>query len=224
MNTSSYCTWALIRSHSHSKVLTLATQGSLADGLSPSDRSLVVKVREGNEEAAAVLYHRYARRMFGFVKSQLGEKLALATDPDDIVQSVFRSVFRGMQAGNYNAPPGSTLWNLMAVIAMRKLQRQAQHHSALCRDINRRVPFESAADAVASIEDSASVEFIKICFRETLDMLRPLDQEIFRYRIDGFEIDEISQKIGRSKRTVERSLQKSRMRLSEMLLQDSATC
>ena len=36
------------------------------------------------------------------------------TEPEDIVQSVFKSVFRGMQSGNYDAPPGETPGSISA--------------------------------------------------------------------------------------------------------------
>tara|TARA_R110002049_G_scaffold285698_1_gene466765 strand:- start:184597 stop:185208 length:612 start_codon:yes stop_codon:yes gene_type:complete len=191
---------------------------SETSGLSKTDRSLVIMVREGDQEAAALLYDRYARRLFGLVKSKLGTKMAATTEPDDIVQSVFKSIFRGMQSGNYDAPPGSTLWNLLAVIAVNKLSNKANHHSAQCRDISRNVSLDSDAGALATVVDQASIEFFEMCVRETLELLRPKDREILALRIQNHSIDEISAASGRSRRSVERSLQKSRERLSDLLL------
>jgi len=189
-------------------------------GLSKTDRSLVVMVREGNEDAAKVLYERYARRVFGLVQARLGSRLAGAMEPDDIVQSVFKSVFRGMASGHYDAPPGSTLWNLLAVIAVNKLNSKAAHFSAQRRDLQRNVPLESTSGDMPADVDQASVEFLEICIRETLELLRPLEREILSLRMQNFSVDEISEATGRSRRTVERSLQKSRQRLSELLLDE----
>lgn len=179
-------------------------------------------VREGDQDAAAQLYDRYARRVFGLVRSKLGAKLAAATEPDDIVQSVFRSVFRGMQAGHYDAPPGETLWNLLAVIAVRKLASKATHFSAKRRDIGRTVPIETDAGTLEP-HDRPSMEFLRVSLSEILETLRPIDREILSLRIENHGVDEISVITGRAKRTVERSLQNSRRRLANLLLHDNAT-
>ncbi|MCC9600169.1 sigma-70 family RNA polymerase sigma factor [Stieleria sp. JC731] len=186
--------------------------------MTSTDRSLVVAVRDGNEHAASILYDRYARRVFGLVRSKLGTKLGVVTEPEDIVQSVFKSVFRGMQSGNYDAPPGATLWNLLAVVAVRKLTNQANHHTRQRRDVSRNVSLDSSSDGLKESIDQASIEFLEICIRESLELLRPIDQEILTLRISGHSIEEIHQKTGRSRRTVERSLQRSREVLAELLL------
>jgi RNA polymerase sigma-70 factor (ECF subfamily) len=188
--------------------------------LTPTDKSLVVMVRDGDEAAASLLYERYARRVFGLVRSKIGARLGSMTEPEDIVQSVFKSVFRGMQSGNYNAPPGTTLWNLLAVIAVRKLSSKANHHAAQCRDTSRNVPLGDGADGVEAAVDQASMEFFEICIQEALELLRPLHRTILSLRIQGHSIDEIRELTGRSRRTVERSLQNSRELLAESLLSE----
>ena len=175
-------------------------------------------VRDGDEDAAHTLYERYARRVLGLVEAKLGSRLRKTTEPEDVVQSVFKSMFRGVQAGNYDAPPGSTMWNLLAVIAVNKLRRRAAHQSAQRRDINRQVSLDSVDDG--EVIDEKSVEYFEVFVRETLGLLRQLDQEIVTLRIQGHAVDEIAQLTGRSRRTVERSLQNSRRRLASLLLED----
>ncbi len=194
----------------------MSAPASSPANLSHTDRSLLVLVRGGDEDAATTLYQRYARRVFGLVESQLGERLRSSTEPEDLVQSVFKSMFRGVQAGHYDAPPGTTLWNLLAVIAVHKLRSKAVHHRAQRRDIARNVPLEKLGEGVSV--DQSSVEFLEITVRETLELLRPLDREILSLRIQRYTVDEISEKSGRSRRTVERSLQRSREQLADLLL------
>lgn len=190
--------------------------GDSLDTLSATDRSLIEMIRAGDQDAASQLYDRYARRVFGLVKSKLGARLAASTEPDDIVQSVFRSVFRGMQAGNYDAPEGATLWNLLAVIAVRKLANRANHFSAQCRDVARNEPIENAS--LPTTMDHASIAFLELCLRETLDELREFDREVLTLRIQNYSVDEISELTGRAKRSIERSLQNSRLRFSDLLI------
>lgn len=94
-------------------------------------------MKDGDQDAAHVLYKRYVQRVFGLVDSKLGVKLRASTEAEDIVQSVFRSMFRGVQEGNYEVEPGSTLWNLLAVISLSKLRRRALHQNAQRRDSER---------------------------------------------------------------------------------------
>lgn len=165
-----------------------------------------------------MLYERYARRVLGLVEAKLGPRLRSTTEPEDVVQSVFKSMFRGVQSGNYDAPPGSTMWNLLAVIAVNKLRRRAAHQSAQRRDSSRQVPLDLVDDR--EVVDDKSLEDFEVYVRETLDLLRPLDREIVTLRIQGHAVDEIAKISGRSRRTVERSLQNSRKRLASLLLED----
>ncbi len=201
----------------HPQIIRDTVTGSESDpaGFSHTDRSLLVLVRGGDEDAATTLYERYARRVFGLVEAKLGDRLRANTEPEDVVQSVFKSMFRGVQSGHYDAPPGTTLWNLLAVIAVHKLHRKATHNAAKRRDTRRNISIESVDELLAHPD---SLEFFQVTMRETLELLRPLDREILSLRVQRFSVDEISEKTGRSRRTVERSLQRSRERLSSLLL------
>lgn len=196
----------------------MSTSDSISGALSPTDRSLAVMVRDGDEDAANILYDRYARRVLGLVEAKLGDRLRSTTEPEDIVQSVLKSFFRGVQSGHYDAPPGATMWNLLAVIAVNKLRGTANHMSAQRRDIDRQVALESVDDG--QVIDDSSIEFFQICVRETLQRLRPLDREIVSLRIQQHTVGEISEITGRTRRTVERSLQNSRKQLASQLLDD----
>ena len=188
------------------------------DGLSTTDRSLVVMVRDGDEDAAGILYQRYAKRVLGLVRSRFGEKLWASTEPEDIVQSVFRSVFQGVQSGNYDAPPGTTLWNLLAVIAVNKLASKYEYYSAKRRDVDRNEPLESGSDKLSLAIDQASVEFFEVSIRETIELLNSREQEVLSLRVQGHSVAEISEMVDRSRRGVERSLQQIRERLANLLL------
>lgn len=192
-----------------------------AGRLASTDHSLASRVKDGDQEAAHVLYKRYAQRVFGLVDSKLGNKLRASTDAEDIVQSVFRSMFRGVQAGNYEVQPGSTLWNLLAVISLTKLRRKALHQAAQRRDVERLVSLQTVAEQEAN--DVSTDEFLKLCVRETMQKLRPTDREILLLRIQGFTVAEISEQMSLSDRTIARRLRTSRKHLASLLLDDHST-
>lgn len=183
-----------------------------------SDSSLVTLVRNGDENAARELYDRYVHRLQGLVKAKMGSKLRAFVDPEDIVQSVFKSIFRGVKSGLYDAPPGETLWNLLAVVAVNKVSRNGNQQSAMCRDVDRTLGLDESNEP--SQPESFAAEQLELEIREILETFRPSDREILELRLQLFGIDEISAKTGHAMRTVERSLQKSRQRLASLLLDD----
>ena len=94
----------------------------------PSDHSLLRRFRQGHQDAADLLYHRYARRLLGLVRARQFPDLASRVDYEDIVQSVFGSFFRGVSRGIYNAPAGEELWHLFLVITLNKVRAKGMFH------------------------------------------------------------------------------------------------
>jgi DNA-directed RNA polymerase specialized sigma24 family protein len=54
-----------------------------------SDQWLLLRYQQGDREAAAQLYKRYADRLRALTRRKSSAILACRMDPDDIVQSVF---------------------------------------------------------------------------------------------------------------------------------------
>ena len=98
-----------------------------------SDRTLLRRFQNGEDDAATALYLRYAKRLQRLAELQTGEELAVRLDPEDIVQSVFRTFFRRAAQGHYEIPDGEELWKLFLVIALNKIRAIAQYHRAAKR-------------------------------------------------------------------------------------------
>lgn len=182
-----------------------------------TDHSLVFRVRDGDEDAAIELYGRYAARVFGLVQKQMADHLKAQVDPEDIVQSVFRSVFRGVSSAAYDAPQGGTLWKLIAVVAVNKVRRNGRNRSAAKRDARRTEPLDEIS---ATGSSSTSPEELECALRESLEGLKPVEQEVVQLRVQAYSVDEIAQKLGKSRRTIERLLQRAREELLRMVDED----
>jgi RNA polymerase sigma-70 factor (ECF subfamily) len=184
----------------------------------PSDGSLLRKLRQGDQEAARVLYLRYAGRLRALARSKSSPDLAGRVDDDDIVQSVFGSFFRGVIHGSYDVPAGEELWNLFLVIALNKIRAKGAHHRAAKRDVRLTTSDEAigeSADPLSS-DRQASV-LLRLAVEEVLQQLPEGQGEIIRLRMQGYEVAEIAQMTGRAKRSVERNLQKGRTELGRLL-------
>src|SRR5437867_3654775 len=109
--------------------------GSEFPNQAPSDRSLLGRIRRGQGDAATLLYLRYADRLRALAIAQCSSDLARRVEPDDIVQSVFRTFFRRVSRGNYNVPAGEELWKLFLVIGLNKIRAAGAFHRAAKRDV-----------------------------------------------------------------------------------------
>lgn len=98
---------------------------------------LLERIRAGDDSAAEAIFVRYVQRVTLLARSRLSARLARRTDPEDIVQSVYRSFFVGVHEGRYVLGRGGDLWRLLAAIARHKLLRQARHQHADRRSIDR---------------------------------------------------------------------------------------
>ena len=69
------------------------------DGAGSSN--LVARWRAGDQQAATELFSRYANRLIALARKRLSDKLAGHIDPEDVVQSVYRSFFADAREGRY---------------------------------------------------------------------------------------------------------------------------
>ncbi|MBJ43413.1 MAG: RNA polymerase subunit sigma-70 [Planctomycetaceae bacterium] len=181
-----------------------------------SDRSLLRRFRSGEHDAATALYVRYASRLLALANSRTSPSLASRFDPEDVVQSVFRTFFRRAAEGLYEVPPGDELWQLFLVIALNKVRALCVHHRAQKRDVQRTAS-AAVEDVYSARADEAPMRILKIVVDEYVNQLPDSQQTVIRMRIEGHEINEIAQQTTRSKRTVERVLQRFRHELSELI-------
>ena len=94
----------------------------MSPAASPTDNFLVGKYREGDQNAATQLYFRYARRLTALVKSRCSADLARVAGVEDIVQSVFKTLFQRIGKGYYDIPDRDELWKLLLVITLNKIR------------------------------------------------------------------------------------------------------
>lgn len=184
-----------------------------------SDSSLLRRYRRGEDDAATELYLRYAGRLRALAASQASPDLQRRIDPEDIVQSVFRTFFRRAAEGQYQVPAGEELWKLFLVIGLNKIRAVAAHHKAARRDVRATAAtgeFDKAVDSLAAADDVA-LHALQLTIDELLAPLPPLHRKIVELRVAGHEVAEIARKTGRAKRSVERILQEFRQTLREQI-------
>jgi RNA polymerase sigma factor (sigma-70 family) len=189
-----------------------------------TDHSLLAQFKAGEAGAADELYKRYADHLRALTKAQSGAALSARMDPDDIVQSVFRTFFRRAAADGYDVPRGDDLWRLFLVIALHKIRNAAAHHRAAKRDVRQTVHLgDVPAGGLGGggvTPDDTDETVLRMVVADALAALPASSRRMVELRIDGHEVADIAAATGRSKRSVERVLQQFRDQLGVLLHDD----
>jgi RNA polymerase sigma-70 factor (ECF subfamily) len=198
---------------------TMHTYTPSAAESSVSDDTLVRWLRSGNDAAAARLYSRYVDRLRALARAKLSADLSRRVDAEDIVQSVFRRFFQAARQGNYDAPAGEDLWDLLLVITLNKIRSEKSFQRAAKRDVRRTA--EGGRDGVSleqiAIRNDVAAAMLRLHVEEALARFPADYRTVVELRMEGYEVRDIAQRTGRAKRTVERILQESRVVLRDSL-------
>jgi RNA polymerase sigma-70 factor (ECF subfamily) len=203
----------------------LEQTGSSDESPSPagtSDSSLLRKFQEGQPDASTELYLRYAERLHALVAAQSSKVLARRVDAEEIVQSVFRTFFRRAAQGHYSVPAGEEIWKLLLVIALNKVRATGAYHCAAKRDMRQTVGgavFEHAMES-EQCRDEGALTVLRMVIEDLLEGMTAANRRTIELRIEGYEVAEITERVQRSKRTVERVLQGFRNRLEALIQED----
>jgi RNA polymerase sigma-70 factor, ECF subfamily len=184
---------------------------------------LVDLYRQGDPEAARLLFARYVGRLTSLAQSRLSSKLARRIDAEDVVQSAYRSFFMGARDGRYELRESGDLWRLLAVITLNKLRRKVEHHTAGKRNVDherhqgqsddRPLYGDALTREPSPVEALAVVEEAELLTRGLTDEQR----RMVELRLQGYLIEEIATQTSRSERTVRRVLDKVKQDLEQRL-------
>lgn len=187
-----------------------------------TDRSfelLAARLRAGDDQAAADVFRRYAERLVRLATLRLDARLKPKVDPEDIVQSALRSFFVRQGRGQFELTDWNALWSLLVLLTIRKCIRRAEHLMAARRDVRDEQSPPAGQSAWEFLDREPRPEE-SLTMEETLDeLLRPLEsrgREIVSLSLLGYTTEEISERLGCSRRTVQRELLLVRRRLEQM--------
>jgi RNA polymerase sigma-70 factor (ECF subfamily) len=173
-------------------------------------QALLRLLRAGDEDAARQVFDTYVNRLLHLARKRISQHLAGRVDPEDIVQSVFRTFFSRVKGGEFQVEGQDDLGKLLGRITLFKALRQVERHTAGKRDCM----LEGAADAPLNLADLADQEpspetvvaFLDQ-FEHFLNALRPQDRKILEMRLEGYRTQEIADKLGISDRHVRRAVE-----------------
>ena len=174
-------------------------------------RLLIDQVRGGDSAAAREVFDRYVVRLLALVRSRLSSKLSRRIDPEDVVQSAYRSFFRRAASDEIVLQRAGDLWRLLAAFTINKLRSQLEFHSAERRGIDREA---NAAEATHisqfsgdNLEPTAEeAAMISDELEAIVESLPPKQRAILESRLQGQTVEQIANEMKCSQRTVRRLL------------------
>jgi len=186
---------------------------------------LMDRLRSGEDEAAREVFARFAARLVGLARRHLDGRLAVKVDPEDVVQSAYKSFFVRQREGTLEVGNWDGLWGVLTLITLRKCADRAAYYRADKRDVARELPggaedsrpgiaAEIAIDREPVPEEAAVLaETVEALFRAVDD---PDERAILELSLQGFTAAEISESLGRAERSVRRLRERIRKRLERM--------
>ena len=185
-------------------------------------REVMDLLRSGDQDAAAVVFNRYVRRLVGLAASRLPASIRAKEDPDDAVISAMKSFFNRQKQGEFDPGDWDELGTLLTYLTLCKVDRRIRKYLAAKRDIRRETAPAADAEAtmiqpVASDPTASETAMLSETLQELMTRLDPADQQILALRLQGFAVAEIATAVGKSERTVFRVLDDIRDRLRRLL-------
>jgi RNA polymerase sigma-70 factor, ECF subfamily len=192
-----------------------------------SDNELIESWRSGDGSAASVLYQRYLQKLLNLVSHHLSAKFNPRFDAEDVVQSVFMSLFRRARKGDFTFEDDEDFWKLLLTIALNKVRNKVRFHQADKRAASREVRNADDEGSGGYIlnrlsQDPTAAETVAFAdlFTAVIDCLDPREQQLIHLRLEGYTQQEIAARLQVDERTVRRMFVRIRERVANDFAED----
>jgi RNA polymerase sigma-70 factor (ECF subfamily) len=170
---------------------------------------LLARWNAGDQAAADALFSRYTEQLVALARDRLSKRLASRFDPEDVVQSAYRSFFANAQS--FVIERTGDLWRLLAAITLHKLHHQVDRHTAARRSVTRERPLTNgrSLDILGPVaRDPSPAEAVALIdeVEQLLRGLPPIHRCMLELRLQGYRIAEIAADTRRSERLVRKVL------------------
>ena len=184
---------------------------------------LIARLRSGEDAAAREVFERFTGRLVALARHRFNRLLARKVDPEDVVQSAFKSFFIRHRAGKLDVGDWDALWRLLTLITLRKCADRAEYFLADRRDAareatapvggNEQEAWLVALDRQPRPEEAAVLaETVEYLFRD----LSAHECPVLELSLQGYTASEISVRLGRAERSVRRLREHIRKRLERL--------
>lgn len=177
------------------------------------DLELVSNFKAGSESAAQELFDRYCERLMRLAKRRIGQRMVSRVDPEDVLQSAFRTFFNRVRNDEFSFHEEDDLFKLLVRLTVHKTLRQIAFHRAGKR--NPELEAAQSSDAQDMLQQlsadepspEAAVALVDE-FDRFMAQLPQLDRQVLELKLQGYSTIEIAEKINSYDRKVRRILER----------------
>jgi RNA polymerase sigma-70 factor (ECF subfamily) len=180
----------------------------------------LARLRAGDSAAPRELFRRFTHQLVALARGRFGPPVGHKVDPEDVVQSAYKSFFRRYGDGDLEVGNWNSLWGLLTLITLRKCAERVAYHRAACRDAAREVPGPPGDEETAPWPEALSREptpveaaLLSEAVEQLLAGLDGDERPIVELSLQGYTTQEISERLGHPERTVRRLRERVRHRL-----------
>jgi RNA polymerase sigma-70 factor (ECF subfamily) len=174
------------------------------------------------DESSRAVFELFTRRLIGLARSHLHLQIQHKVDPEDVVQSAYKSFFLRYGEDALQSEKLDSLWSLLSLITLRKCADRVRHFAADRRNIAREASNEPA-DEIESWREAIDQEptpeqaaILAETLEQTLAGLAPPERPIVELSLQGYSTREVSERLGRAERSVRRVRERVRQRLERI--------
>lgn len=189
-----------------------------------SFHELLARLDQGQGDAQTEVFQRFAERLVKLARSRLDDRIRKTTDPEDVMQSVWKSFFVRQQSGKFELQDWGGLWAVLVVMTIRKCGRRSVAAQRAKRDVTREMTPQSSApddssfrwEAVDRSPTPDEAATLTEMVEQVMTGLDDREQTILSLRLQGFTVPEISEQVGLTERSVQRKLAAIRERTAQL--------
>jgi len=164
-------------------------------------------------------FERFSRRLIGLARVHLHGRLKHKVDPEDVVQSAYKSFLVRYGDESLVTEDWEGLWGLLTLITVRKCADRARYYQAECRELRREggtPSSDSNPDWRMATGREPTPDDAVILIETITDFLAQLngdERAIVELSLQGYSTQEISDQTGRAERSVRRMRERVRKHL-----------
>ena len=176
------------------------------------------------DEAARLVWEYYFRDLLALAHRHLGWRIRQRVGAEDLLQSVYASVCRRQQRGEFELYDRDDFWRLLVTVTLNKARNAAKWHLRAERDVDREVALPPEEDGptrgrALSLAAAGPTPDEAVALAEELEqrigsLADPLLMQIALKKLEGLTNKEIAEELDYTERTIERKLDKIRRKWS----------
>jgi RNA polymerase sigma-70 factor (ECF subfamily) len=173
------------------------------------------------DDSSRAQFELFTQRLIALARSHLHIQIQRKVDPEDVVQSAYKSFFLRYGEVAFGAQKLDELWSLLSLITLRKCADRVRHYTTDRRNLAREAANQAADDVETwreAIDREPTPEQAAVLAETVEHMLAeltPPERPIVELSLQGYSTREVSERLGRAERSVRRVRERVRERLEK---------